>query len=944
MMTAGYLSAEAYSVLKSKTHLCDLSVDELSLLPNNVAMEIKRLSEDEEIKKSIFGLEQMEEWILNGDQSSFKLLDLLSSSSSETIKQFLSKTGSRYFLLNYVFSDKERLSEQAFVYEDNLAEVTSFIIKCEKAFAHLFATGEIEPNLLSRKPMSYKDFITTETIENPLVGEGAEMYGVKKSTAKPNFYTVDQDAISPQNEKYTKLVLVLSQLTEEEFEPFKRYFDSQLLRTPVRTSNGIKSVGLHEFCVNYLFASDVKLLSIRNFGRKSVHDFGLIKQTVIDHIASIIDNPKSDLEDIVTSGSEYNKAKQELSLKEIIGDTQYSLLGRMLHNHIQSISVRSRNAITNYHGDFIEDFVHMNMSVIALKNIGRKSSEEILKVINILKDYVEKTKSVDEISPEQCQVMEFQLYYGDCLDDFVLQYFNSHGHLPMFHILENWLKNQKGREWNMLNSCCSIFADNKKKTLDELAEESDLSRERCRQLCIKALNRLHTVDNEELESSTINYSNIISDKNEWAYISDAISDKNLLELSLVKSYIDEEKCNLSQEFCFLILSIVFEKELAVVGRELMSLPTRAKQKWTNTYLVKREYTEAFCFNALPSLVDEIEESLTDDIEVDAEQLAIDTFFMVWNDFDTEKVSVVADILSHILIQEFGKIPNEFFQFTFEGRKVINATDIIYEILRSNGDPMNIDDVFDKLDEVCPKKYKSSASIKTLVANDPRLCMVGKTNMVGLLEWKHVKIGSIRDIIVQYLSKFNEPVHVAQIVEYVQNYRDSSEKSIRSTMNSGDQFVQFSGGLFGLKDKTYASRYDIPEKRKTFAHRVNDLEIFLGENMHFPFSRATDSREDSLYNWWRRVLISEDLSEEQQAEVRRIQDQYKDYPTARRDNEWNKLYRKYKSFIHDFGRRPSDKNSHEKILCRWFEKVRSDFYNGDLSTAQVKIYIELCNLL
>lgn len=52
--------------------------------------------------------------------------------------------------------------------------------------------------------------------------------------------------------------------------------------------------------------------------------------------------------------------------------------------------MRSRNAITNYHGDFIEDFVHMNMSVIALKNIGRKSSEEILKVINILKDYVEK--------------------------------------------------------------------------------------------------------------------------------------------------------------------------------------------------------------------------------------------------------------------------------------------------------------------------------------------------------------------------------------------------------------------------------------------------------------------------------------------------------------------------------------------------------------------------
>ena len=132
--------------------------------------------------------------------------------------------------------------------------------------------------------------------------------------------------------------------------------------------------------------------------------------------------------------------------------------------------------------------------------------------------------------------------------------------------------------------------------------------------------------------------------------------------------------------------------------------------------------------------------------------------------------------------------------------------------------MTVDNIFTELDKTFPNRYKSSDSVRALVANDPRICMIGKASLVGLLEWKHIKIGSIRDIIVHFLSKFDEPQPVAKIVEYVQQYRDSTEKSIRSSMGSGNQFVQFSGGLYGLKDKTYAEWYDIPEKRRSFALR------------------------------------------------------------------------------------------------------------------------------
>ncbi len=950
MMTAGYLSAEAYSVLKSKTHLSDLSMDDLPLLPCNIAMEIKRLCEDKVIKKSILELAQMEEWISNDDKRLYELLDLLLSSSTDKIKQFLSSTESRYFLLNYVFSDKDNLSTQAFTSHDNIEDVSSFIIKCEDAFAHLFATGEIEPNLISKKPMSYSDYTnTTKATDNSVVEEAAETYSVRERTPRMTLYPVDKDAVSPENKHLRKYVIILSQLTEDEFKPFKRFVESQLYNTPGRTNNVIKLVGIHEFCVNYLFAADGKLMSIQNFGKKSLYDFGLVRQTIIDYIVNILDRHGSGIEeidDIVTSMSEEVENEQiqlALSLKEKLGDTLYSILGKMLCDLIQNISGRSRNAVTNYKGDFIEDFVHKNKSVIALKNVGRKSSEEIEEVIKKLKEYVDKALK-GELSPEKLQVMELQMLYGYCLDEFVLQYFSSHGHVPMFHILENWIKGQKGKEWSIFNSYCSIFADNEKKTLDELAEENKLSRERCRQLYNEAKNQLQTIHSDELAASSINYSKIISDKNEWSYIYETISDINLLDLSSVESYIAEEKCDLTKEFCFFIVSIVFKNEFSVVGRELMSPSTRAEQKWTNTYLVKREYTEAFCFNELPKLIEETEKRLTNDIEVDAEQLAINTFFMAWNDFDTDKVWEVSDILSQILIQEFGKIPNENFQFTLEGKKTVNATDVIYDILHANGDPMNVDDIFEQLDKILPNRYKSSASIKTLIASDPRICMVGTANLVGLLEWQHVKVGSIRDIIVQYLSKFNEPVQVADIIEHVQQYRDSSENSIRSTMCSGGQFVRFSGGLYGLKDKTYASWYALPEKRHSFALRVNDLEVFLRDNLHFPFCRSSDSREKSLYNWWRRTQASDDLSDEQKEEVRRIVDQYKDYPTTLRDNEWNELYKSYKAFLLNHGRKPLRSNQHERPLYSWFEKCSKDFMDGNLTSAREKMYIELCDLL
>lgn len=950
IMSAGYISAETYSVLEPKVFLCNININEYSSYSTNIAFEIRRLFENDSIYESICGMEQMELCMSNDDKRPYILLEMLLPSSDNKVKDFLSKIGIRTFFLDFVFSNREKLCTRLFINDDNINTIADFIDKYEEAFLKMFSTRIKGLNQTSKEQMTNKDYqIPVEETGNPIVGEYSDLYNQKNVKSRITRCSIDDDAVSSENADFKDYVVILSQLTDEEFEPFKVYLHNQLAKISIRATNCIKAIGYRDFYVNYLFAKEVKILSIRNFGKRSFYDLRQIRQSLIDYVVNCIDHLYSvsdSIKEIVHAVSEEKQQQRHLGLKELIGEAQYFILNGILQNLIKDLSVRARNAINNYHGDFIEDFIHKDKSLMDLNNIGRKTSEEIKIVVEKLRKYAEDAKknTEEEISQENLQVIKFQMYFDYCWDDFSSQYFLNNGHLPMFHILENWINNCTDRGWKIFKSSLKLYAEADTKSLDEVANVYRLSRERCRQICNKHIESFRNINNDDLSSLSMNLAKIIAPRDNWQYLLKAISCNNLLDTDTVRSYIYEEQCDLSSEFCFFIMSILLKDEYSLVGHEAFSLPTRTKQIWRNSYMIKKEYTKAFNFIEIPSLITETERYLTEDLEITAEQLVIDTFIGAWNDFDTNKVYEISDILSHIMIQEFGMIPDENFKFTLESKNIANTKDIIYDILSKNGSPMTTDNIYAELENVYPNRYKSSDSVRLLVGYDPRICMTGEANYVGLLEWQHVKVGSIRDIIVQYLSKFDEPQPAANIVKYIQQYRNTSERSIRSSMSSGSQFVTFSGGLYGLKDKAYVGRYKIPEKRMSFSMRVNEMENFLRKNLHFPFYQSDNSTENSLYNWWKRMIKSEKLSEEEYDEIKRIQEQYKDYPTTHQDNKWNEFYKSYKEFLQNYGRKPQQNNSRERQLFSWFEKCASDFREGNLSSYREKMYIELCNLL
>lgn len=926
IMTAGYLSAEAYSVLNSKNRLGNISLSECSLYPVSVAQELRRLFDDAEISEALQCIEALDEACQNNDDRPFELLDTMLYNADKEVIRFIAQTGHKCFIHEYAFAAIKSLLNRNFVSQDNFGQICAFIKQYRTQFCMLYG-------------------IETHNDTNPVSSNETISSVCEETSSYRTIVPVDEDALSLSNIGYKKYVVYLSMLDNAAFTPIENYIKDILTKVPVRTQNSVRYLGYQNFCVNYLFSNESKWLKIRNFGRKSVFDLNKVKSYIINYIISRYEACNKDgIEQLV---DEETKAKAQIkrSLRDIIGDVQYQVLVEALQRLSKRLSVRAQNGIAGYYGDFIEDFVHQKQSVTSLKNIGKKSEPEIVKVITRLQEMVSSMKD-HELMPEAISEIQHKSLYGICWDDFACQYERQYGHLPMFHIVENLVKELlKQRNWQIFNATVPFFNKNMTGSLDETADMYKRTRERCRQICEKYCQFLHDMESDNKDALISIYREILQQSSDWQYLVYSLQQHDYIDISMVKPFLCQEESKLSDDFAMLIVKIIMASGYKPLGRNVMALSNRSKSMWKHTYLVKKELADAFNFDNIKELISETENELEENIERDAEQLVIDTFFSAWTDFHTELVTSVSDVLTFIMINEYGKIPDENFLFTLEGKKKISASDIIYNALQGNGSPMTIDDLFSALDTAYPHRYKSSYSLRSIIASDPRICMVGTANLVGLMEWPHVKVGSIRDIIVQYLSEFDTPQPLADIIAHVQQYRKSSDNSIRSTMGSGKQFVSFEGALYGLRDKTYPDVYLHSESEKqSFANRILELEHFIKTNGHFPLSSSDKPKEESLCRWWKRMLKETDLSEEQQAEISRIQEVFGSLPTTSREVKWHRMYSIYKAFIKEHHRKPAQYSQYETRLYKWFEKTFDDFAEGALNNVQEKLYIELCNLL
>lgn len=935
LMTAGFISAETCNYVLPKERLAELSISEIRGYKQQYKSELLPLFEDADTYLKIAYMEKLDNQLRDGDDTPYKLLiDCLCESSIE-IEHLVNDIGKKEFLQEYVYCTEKALLTKNFITYQNYDTVISFRNKYRSLYQLSCSGLEID---------EWKSHIISHVSPAQTNNSGGATIISGEGFNSTDYVSIDDDAVSLSNTDSKKYVLFLYSLNKVQLDPVINYLVSLLKTVTVRTYNSVKALGYREFLVNYVFAEPVKMLKIRNFGRKSALDLEIIKPALIDYIKDLYLNGNTvSVEESIKQEEEITLSKS-ITLKERIGLSQYQLVTDQLAKLLKDASVRSRNGIQTYKGDFVEDFVNKNNDIKGIRNIGKKSEEEIEIIIDKLRKFVDTLKD-REFSEVELIILEKQAYYGEYFDDYAHTYYTNNGHLPMFYLLERFFKGllETNRNFQIYSLRSPIFKDEECLSLEDIAEERNLSRERVRQIYMKVRKHLCEVDDFNKDGEDFSIAKFFIDNNDWKYVTDEFQFNNYIELSMVSDYCIQEGHHFTDDFILFIIGAINKESFVPVGKPILPYPTSSSTELNNIYLIKRELTDKFDFVRFFGLIEEYKGSNTEDLIASARELVIDAFFPAWIDYVSDLVEEISEVVSNLLIQELGIIPDEEFKFTIEGKKKEKTTDIIYEILKENGDPLSCEDLFQSIDSKYPNKYKSPVSIKGFIAHDPRLCLVGGGNLVALIEWEHVKLGSIRNIIVQYLEQFDEPQQVKDIVSYVQEHRDTSDNSIRATMGSGDQFVQFSGGYYGLSWKQYPEVYYLDESDRAFYKRIQELEQFLQTHKHFPFF-SSDPHEQELHEWWIQSNSYVKLSKYQKSEVKRIVTQYKYFARKKKHLRWFDNCRHYYEFVQEHHRRPSNMNPSEQELNQWLQKASKDFTNGTLTQQQELCYLDLCKSL
>lgn len=920
LLTMGYISSETYHAVKEYGMIGNLSVDKLESFSDKCQDELKMLFLDKETVLTLELLEEADKDLADNKGNVMQVLDNVVACLDA--QDIISKIGKRRFVSDYAFCSSKMLKD------------------CYGASEY-----EKAQRLVKRFRIAYQARLATPTVteENTDIVSN-ELEGGSGFTGK-DLIVIEDNALSEKSrgQGYEKYVKYLYSLSKEQFVPYENFLLS--CGFGKRAINSIKGIGIRNFFVNYLFAESTKLFSVRNFGRKSWFEFENLKQDLFAYIIKSCQDSQmlNELEEEI----EHVKRLKNLTLKEIAGKDKYQLIlvkySELLKTSV--LSVRAKNGINNYAGDFIEDFVHSRKNAKDLRNIGRKSVEEINRFVEELRSYIDEVIEHD-FSEEEKELLLLKSKYGSFMDGYACRVYSDKKQLPMFHIVENILESEQkyDNKIQFLNYLMPMVKGEESLTIEQIAENQNLTRERVRQICAMGIDYLYgeMVVNK---SDNIDFSKIVSFSEDWSYVKDRLECEDVIKTNSVEVLMEQEDCNLTFSIGLLTIFRIFNGEYSVVGNKPYDTTTRSKSLWNNCFLVKKELVEAFDFDDMRCTLDFYfsEHDAEEMICQTAEELVLDLFMSSWKSFDGSKVEAVSNVVTEILMQEYELIPDEEFRFLLQGKKVVTATDILFRSLSENNQPMSIDELYAILQDKSSCNYKSPASIKGIVNSDVRLCMVGVDNLVALTEWEHIKLGSIREVIVQYLEQFDEPKPVHDIVGYVLRYRDTTENSIRSTMYSGSQFRQFDNGYFGLADKSYPDEHLYAQSLE-FKERVKEMECFLMQTKHFPFSSSEDNSEINLRQWWLRNKSSDSLNDVQQNEIKRIQDTYWYLPTDKREVRWFSSFNQYREFVQEHDRRPSCYIEREKFLAEWFAKTQKEFVDGELSENEEKVYLHLCKIL
>lgn len=654
------------------------------------------------------------------------------------------------------------------------------------------------------------------------------------------------------------------------------------------------------------------------------------------------------------------KAINEKPQAEITNLTrvQREVINSFIIINTNSLSTRSKNAISLYFDNNLKvknfiDKVLLSESfcVQKIKNVGNKCIPELKFYFSIIKDFIfEVSQTKDE------------KYLIALKNKFLIQRTFNIKFIPS-EILESesifqltdFLLNQNALfdkiQTVIVKLALKLFNNQKELTLDQIAEQVNLSRERVRQirkLCLEDLfNKLHFISN-------------FNDDLFQKYSIDNESVHIEINSDIVDKINKSNNTNFSREFITYILSAYLRDSFSVVGNyEDVLQPkyfnSRNRHNWNNFYLVKNELSLEFDF---ASFANDISNRLSDRIE-ESYWFNFKSFlskFLTNNNIDI--LDLLFPICENIINEEFEIYLDLEENINFKRNTTRQVHEYAFEALEHLGKPSKVKEIFEKVIELNPNYETEETKIRISMKRKNGFVPLGRKSVFGLKKWEseleNFKGGTIRDIVEEYLMQFAVPKHISDITEHVLKYRPKSNQySILQNLKLDESgvYIFFKGSHIGLTTKKYESEFKkISEvqktDKKTWEERFEMLQNFVLTEKRLPFSNGVPEKEIKLYRWLNVQKSKLNKGKLAKNKVEKLKSLLAKFPNinGRRRLNSNEKYQELISFVTKNHRLPSANKNGEENLYQFFYKQRKLFDKNELDSKEENKFIEVAKLL
>lgn len=534
----------------------------------------------------------------------------------------------------------------------------------------------------------------------------------------------------------------------------------------------------------------------------------------------------------------------------------------------ENLSKRAINVLlTELDGEFSinrysKNIIQNGIEFRELKNIGKKTEEEL---VNFHKEVIEHLNTVSEIS----STYEVNYYFLRIflksnlklsikdIETILFFYKRNSQRLPIFTIVFIVVKNT-----DILNNHQkALFTDyflynvgTTPKILDTISVKTGVTRERIRQIRNKTISEFNNIFSfiKTLHQISPHWYGVDEDA---SYI--AISEQ------LVNKINKEEGTSYSKLFMTKILAILLKESHILVGDEI-SIHKVSNNKhqanFKNLYLISNNINKHFDFRGLlDSLHSRLSKTIKVDYKLNLKGLLLD--FLSSNSA-LEKLNSIQDIAEDMILNELGiftendnlKIPRnvskQIWEYALEALEDLGPSQTGHKIEK----------IGSWLNNQYPTKEFIVSSLSNSMRQQKQFIYFGRSSSFGLKKWEKefegVKGGSIRDIVVEYLEKFDSPKHINEIADYVYIYRKTTKHSLIQNLrlDETNTFAFYGNNQFGLVEKSYSTEYSVVKessRQNSWEENFNRFVKFIEHEGRLPKSN-NKGNESNLYAFYYRT--------------------------------------------------------------------------------------------